>query len=43
MTAIKMHCTTCGRDAYVSGEETPVCPVCSGPLIEAVTSDEPTP
>lgn len=35
---IKAFCSTCQRDVYVSEDETPVCPVCSSPLLETVES-----
>lgn len=37
---IKAFCSTCQRDVYVSEDETPVCPVCSSPLLETVESRE---
>lgn len=37
---LKAFCTTCQRDVYVSEEETPVCPVCSSPLLETVEPRE---
>lgn len=38
--ALTAFCTTCQRTVYVDEQETPVCPVCSSPLLE--TSEEPS-
>ena len=32
--ALKAFCTSCQRDVYVEDGDTPVCPVCSSPLLE---------
>jgi len=32
--ALKAFCTTCQRNVYVEDGDTPVCPVCSSPLLE---------
>ena len=32
--ALKAFCTTCQRNVYVEEGDTPVCPVCSSPLLE---------
>ena len=40
MGTIALYCSTCGRDVYVADEDTPVCPVCSAPLIGTVPPDE---
>ncbi len=34
--ALTAFCTTCQRTVYVDDEATPVCPVCSSPLLETV-------
>jgi hypothetical protein len=39
---IALYCSTCERDVYVAEEDTPVCPVCSAPLIAAVKPSEET-
>jgi predicted amidophosphoribosyltransferase len=42
--AIKAFCPSCQRDAYLEKDDTPVCPVCSSPLISSpliVTHEEP--
>jgi hypothetical protein len=31
-----VYCSTCERNVYVAEDDTPVCPVCSGPLIATV-------
>ena len=36
--ALTAFCTTCQRTVYVDEAETPVCPVCSSPLLETVES-----
>jgi hypothetical protein len=38
--AVKAFCSTCQRDVYIDDEDTPVCPVCSSPLIETVEVTE---
>ena len=38
--AISAFCTTCQRTVYVEAGDTPVCPVCSSPLLETVESVE---
>lgn len=35
---LKAFCTTCQRTVYVDRTDTPVCPVCSSPLLETVES-----
>ena len=37
--ALTAFCTTCQRTVYIEEEQTPVCPVCSSPLLE--TNGEP--
>lgn len=32
--AIQAYCSTCQRSVYVDEEATPVCPVCSTPLVD---------
>ena len=34
--ALTAFCTTCQRTVYVDENDTPVCPVCSSPLLETV-------
>lgn len=38
-------CPTCARTVYIEMADSLVCPVCSGPILEAVseTADEPRP
>lgn len=36
--ALTAFCTTCQRTVYIELEDTPVCPVCSSPLLEQVPS-----
>ncbi len=40
LMTIKAMCTTCNRTVYVDAGDTPVCPVCSSPLLETVESVE---
>jgi RNA polymerase subunit RPABC4/transcription elongation factor Spt4 len=40
--ALTAFCTTCQRTVYVEEGKTPICPVCSTPLLETVESDDPT-
>jgi DNA-directed RNA polymerase subunit RPC12/RpoP len=39
--ALTAFCSTCQRTVYVEEEATPVCPVCSSPLLEKVPAEEP--
>lgn len=43
--ALTSFCTTCQRTVYIEEEATPVCPVCSSPLLDTealeVAGDEP--
>lgn len=39
--AMSAFCTTCQRTVYVEEGMTPVCPVCSSPLVETVETNEP--
>jgi hypothetical protein len=34
--ALSAFCPTCQRTVYVQDGDTPVCPVCSSPLLEAI-------
>ena len=36
-------CTTCRRTVYIEVDDTPVCPVCSSPLLNAADLDSETP
>lgn len=38
--AMTAFCTTCQRTVYVEEGNTPVCPVCSTPLVETVESPD---
>jgi RNA polymerase subunit RPABC4/transcription elongation factor Spt4 len=38
--AIEAFCPTCRRTAYVEPDDTPICPVCSSPLVETVGAEE---
>ena len=38
---IEAMCTTCQRTVYINADDTPVCPVCSSPLLETVDSLKP--
>ncbi len=38
--ALTAFCTTCQRTVYIEEGETPVCPVCSSPLLETVEAEE---
>ena len=38
--ALTAFCTTCQRTVYVQEGETPICPVCSSPLVETVDSPD---
>jgi predicted amidophosphoribosyltransferase len=39
--ALSGFCTVCQRTVYVDAEATPICPVCSSPLLEtAAGADE---
>jgi Zn finger protein HypA/HybF involved in hydrogenase expression len=37
--AQKIFCTTCQRTVYIEEQDTPVCPVCSSPLLESVADE----
>ena len=32
--ALTAYCTTCQRTVYIDEQATPMCPVCSSPLLE---------
>ena len=34
--ALSAFCTVCQRTVYIEDGETPVCPVCSSPLLETI-------
>jgi predicted amidophosphoribosyltransferase len=36
---ITSFCSTCQRDVYIPEEDTPMCPVCSAPLIATVEQE----
>lgn len=38
--ALTAFCTTCQRTVYIEDQETPVCPVCSSPLLETNDPEE---
>lgn len=38
--ALSSFCTTCRRTVYVEVGDTPVCPVCSSPLLESIESPD---
>lgn len=38
--ALSALCTVCQRTVYVEEGETPVCPVCSSPLLETLDQPE---
>jgi exosome complex RNA-binding protein Csl4 len=37
---ITLYCSRCERGVYVTKEDTPICPVCSGPLVSAISTEE---
>lgn len=37
--ALSAFCTSCQRTVYIEEGETPVCPVCSSPLLETIEVD----
>jgi len=39
--ALSAFCTSCQRNVYVDEGDTPICPVCSSPLVQ--TQDDPAP
>lgn len=38
--ALAGFCTVCQRTVYVDADSTPICPVCSSPLLEAAAPDD---
>jgi RNA polymerase subunit RPABC4/transcription elongation factor Spt4 len=38
--AMTAFCTSCQRTVYVEEGKTPICPVCSTPLVETVDTPE---
>ncbi len=38
--SVAAFCTTCQRTVYIDENDTPVCPVCSSPLLEVVETDD---
>ncbi len=38
--ALAGFCTVCQRTVYVDAEATPICPVCSSPLLETAPASE---
>jgi uncharacterized Zn finger protein (UPF0148 family) len=38
--ALTSFCPTCQRTVYIEDQDTPVCPVCSSPLLEAVETEK---
>ncbi len=40
LVAISAFCTTCQRTVYIEKEDTPVCPVCSSPLLETIEAED---
>lgn len=38
--ALTAFCTTCQRTVYIEEQETPICPVCSSPLLETTDKDQ---
>lgn len=41
--ALTSFCTTCQRTVYIEEQDTPVCPVCSSPLLETVSDSDDDP
>lgn len=38
--ALSAFCATCGRTVYLEEGDTPICPVCSSPLVQTIDEDE---
>jgi hypothetical protein len=38
--ALAGFCTVCQRTVYVDADSTPICPVCSSPLLEATPAPD---
>lgn len=43
MATIELFSSTCQRTVHVVKEDTPVCPICSAPLIREVSAEEESP
>lgn len=41
--ALDAFCTTCQRTVYIEEGHTPVCPVCSSPLLKTIENEAPPP
>lgn len=41
--ALSAACPTCSRTVYVAEGDTPICPVCSSPLLEQIDITKPAP
>jgi hypothetical protein len=39
--ALTAFCPTCERTVYIEEDHTPVCPVCSTPLLDTTANEEP--
>ena len=39
--ALSAVCPTCSRTVYVAEGDTPICPVCSSPLLEQIDAADP--
>ena len=39
--ALTAFCPTCERTVYIEEDKTPICPVCSTPLLEETTAGTP--
>jgi hypothetical protein len=38
--ALSTFCTTCHRTVYIREGDTPICPVCSSPLVQTIDPDD---
>lgn len=38
--ALDAFCPTCHRNVYIEEGDTPICPVCSSPLLETLPTDD---
>lgn len=38
--ALQAYCSNCQRTVYIEDGDTPVCPVCSSPLLETVEGED---
>jgi endogenous inhibitor of DNA gyrase (YacG/DUF329 family) len=43
LMAMSAVCPTCSRTVYVASGDTPICPVCSSPLLEQIDAKDPAP